>query len=107
MPLFVKLPHQSKGRVVQAPARTIDIFPTIADVLGVRIPWHVDGRSLLGGFPAERDVVLIKDGGRRFVVPTARAPGPPGARAPAPAVACSDQASRCRLCTPSVRAAST
>jgi hypothetical protein len=71
VPLFVKLPHQSKGRVEQAPARTIDIVPTIADALGVRIPWHVDGRSVLGGSPAERDVVLIKDGGRRFVVPTA------------------------------------
>jgi hypothetical protein len=72
VPLFVKLPHQSKGRVERAPARTIDIVPTIADALGVRIPWHVDGRSVLGGSPAERDVVLIKDGGRRFVVPTAK-----------------------------------
>jgi hypothetical protein len=72
VPLFVKLPHQSKGRVERAPARTIDIVPTIADALGVRIPWHVDGRSVLGGSPAERDVVLIKDGGRRFVMPTAK-----------------------------------
>ncbi len=71
VPLFVKLPHQSNGRVERAPARTVDIVPTIADALGVRTPWHVDGRSVLGGSPAERDVVLIKDGGRRFVVPTA------------------------------------
>jgi hypothetical protein len=66
----VKLPHQSRTRIERAPARTIDILPTVADALGLRIPWRVDGRSLLGGSPAERDVVLIKDGGRRFVVPT-------------------------------------
>src|SRR6185503_13392172 len=40
--------------------------------LGVRIPWRVDGHSLLGSRPAERDVVLIKDHGRRFTIPQGR-----------------------------------
>ena len=53
------------------PARTIDIVPTLADALGIPIPWHVDGRSLLHPEGPERDVILIKDGGKRFVVPTA------------------------------------
>ena len=70
VPLFVKLPHQRRGRVVRAPARTTDIVPTIAAATGVTIPWHVDGHSLLGGAPTEQDVVLIKDGGKRFVVST-------------------------------------
>jgi hypothetical protein len=70
VPLFVKLPRQSHGRIERSLARTIDIVPTIADALDVRIPWRVDGRSLLGDFPPARDVVLVKDGGRRFVVPT-------------------------------------
>jgi hypothetical protein len=69
VPLFVKLPHQRRGRIERAPARTIDIVPTIASAIGVRIPWHVDGHSLLGRRPAERQVVLIKDGGKRYVVP--------------------------------------
>jgi hypothetical protein len=69
VPLFVKLPHQRRGRIEGAPARTIDIVPTIADAIGVGIPWHVDGHSLLGPRPAERRVVLVKDGGKRFVVP--------------------------------------
>ena len=69
VPLFVKLPHQKRGRIEGAPARTIDIVPTIADAIGVRIPWHVDGHSLLGPRPPERRVVLVKDGGKRFVVP--------------------------------------
>src|SRR4029453_6379279 len=67
VPLLVKLPHQRRGQVERAPARTIDIMPTIAAATGVTIPWGVDGHSLLGRRPAERDVVLIKDGGKRFV----------------------------------------
>jgi arylsulfatase A-like enzyme len=71
VPLFVKLPGQQRRRVVDEPSRTIDILPTLARALHVPIPWRVDGRSLLGPRPRERDVVLIKDGGRSFVVPTA------------------------------------
>jgi hypothetical protein len=69
VPLFVKPPHQRRGRVVHRPARTIDIMPTIAGVLGTRIPWPVDGQNLLSTSRPERNVVLIKDHGRRFVVP--------------------------------------
>ena len=46
VPMFVKLPHQRRGRIISRPVRTIDLLPTIADVLGIRIPWQVDGRSL-------------------------------------------------------------
>jgi hypothetical protein len=72
VPLFVKTPGQQRARVVAQPARTIDILPTIADGLGLELPWHVDGHSLLRPGPRERDVVLIKDRGRRFVVPEAQ-----------------------------------
>lgn len=47
MPLFVKLPGQRKGRVDDGLARTIDILPTVASVVRARIPWAVDGRSLV------------------------------------------------------------
>ncbi len=72
VPLFVKLPGQKRGRVVDQPSRTIDILPTLADAAGVRMPWRVDGHSLLRARPRERNVVLIKDRGRRFMVPQAR-----------------------------------
>jgi hypothetical protein len=49
IPLFVKLPGQERGRVDRLEARSIDIVPTIADVLGARVPWKFDGRSLLAG----------------------------------------------------------
>jgi hypothetical protein len=48
VPMLVKLPGQRRGRIVSRPVRTVDLLPTIADVLGIRIPWPVDGRSLLG-----------------------------------------------------------
>ncbi len=69
VPLFVKAPAQHRGRVVAAAARTIDILPTLADGSGVRIPWHVDGHSLLGPRPAEPNVILVKDKGERFTIP--------------------------------------
>jgi len=47
VPLFIKFPRQRTGRIDSRAVRTIDIFPTIADVLGVRLPWSVDGHSLL------------------------------------------------------------
>jgi hypothetical protein len=48
VPLFVKLPHQRTSRIDDGFVQTIDVVPTIAHVLGVKFPWHVDGRSLVG-----------------------------------------------------------
>jgi len=51
-PLFVKLPGQQQGRVVDdRHVQTLDILPTIADVLGIKIPWHTDGTSALAAGP--------------------------------------------------------
>ena len=71
VPLFVKTPGQRDGRVVAKAARTIDILPTLADASRVRIPWQVDGHSLLGPRPAEPTVILVKDKGKRFTIPAA------------------------------------
>jgi hypothetical protein len=62
VPLFVKLPHQHGARIDDGFARTIDIVPTIAHVLGARIPWHVDGRSLAGRRLAREADVEIRLG---------------------------------------------
>ncbi len=45
-PLFIKAPHQRNGGVDDRNAETIDVLPTVADLTGVEIPWHVDGVSL-------------------------------------------------------------
>jgi Sulfatase len=62
VPLFVKLPYQHTSRIDDGFARTIDIVPTIARVLGVRMPWHVDGRSLVGRALASDGTVSVRLG---------------------------------------------
>lgn len=44
VPMLVKEPGQSEGRIDDRPVRTIDLFPTIAGILGLDVPWSLDGR---------------------------------------------------------------
>ncbi|MDQ3571959.1 MAG: sulfatase-like hydrolase/transferase [Actinomycetota bacterium] len=44
MPFLVKAPGQERGRIDERPATTADVFPTIADLLEVELPFEVDGR---------------------------------------------------------------
>ena len=48
VPLFVKRPGQQEraGAVVNTHVRTLDVVPTIADALGIEVPWRVEGRSV-------------------------------------------------------------
>jgi len=48
VPLLVKPPGQDTGRIDDRPATTVDVLPTIADVIGLDLPDGIDGRSLLG-----------------------------------------------------------
>ena len=65
VPLFVKLPHQHRGGIDDGLARTIDVVPTIAKALHVKIPWHVDGHPLVGRRPpADGQVSLLVGDGR-------------------------------------------
>jgi len=52
VPLFIKYPHQSAGEVSDENVETIDILPTILDVLGAKTNLDMDGRSLAGDQPA-------------------------------------------------------
>jgi hypothetical protein len=47
-PMFVKYPGQSEGKIDDRPAQSVDLLPTVADVVDVDIPFDVDGRSLRG-----------------------------------------------------------
>ena len=62
-PLFVKLPGQSTGREVTKHVTILDILPTIADVLGIDIPWDEDGTSGLqpGAGPDKVTVGRVSD----------------------------------------------
>ncbi len=58
VPLFVKTPGQQAGRTNDAAVQTVDVLPTIADVLGVDVPWKVDGAPLLQPRARERYVLV-------------------------------------------------
>jgi hypothetical protein len=68
VPLFVKYPGVGGGRVDRRTANVTDIVPTIADVLGVQVPWRVDGRSLRSG-PVARSVTIARREGDQLTVP--------------------------------------
>jgi hypothetical protein len=55
VPLFIKQPGQQQGRVTDQNWEHVDLVPTVADVLGIRVPWKVDGVSQAGdGNPRAR-----------------------------------------------------
>ena len=58
VPFFVKLPGQSTGRVEDVHVTSLDVLPTIADALGVPIPWETDGASGLVRRPGAEDVTV-------------------------------------------------
>jgi hypothetical protein len=51
-PTFVKLPGQTTGEIHDEVASTIDLLPSLVDVLDVEVAWSFDGHSLFDGSPA-------------------------------------------------------
>jgi hypothetical protein len=47
-PLFVKYPGQRQGRTDDSFVQTLDIVPTIASILHIRLPWQPAGKPLVG-----------------------------------------------------------
>ena len=59
VPLIVKRPGQRRGRISDAYARTLDVTPTIADVLDVPLGYRADGRSAFGRAARRRRTVRL------------------------------------------------
>ncbi|MBV1906886.1 MAG: sulfatase-like hydrolase/transferase [Pseudomonadales bacterium] len=57
VPLLMKLPHQTTSHTDIHYVSNLDILPTVADILGITVPWDVDGYSLLSG--KSRDKILV------------------------------------------------
>jgi hypothetical protein len=75
VPLFVKYPGKKKGGIDKNWGRTIDILPTIADVLGIELPFKVDGQTLLPPRPVPRTITVRKSDGEdvQLAVPALQA----------------------------------
>jgi uncharacterized membrane protein len=54
VPLLMKLPGQRHGETVDRLVETVDILPTILDVVGASASLRLDGRSLVDGRESER-----------------------------------------------------
>ena len=73
VPMFVKAPGQRRGRTSRAYAQTIDLVPTIADLLNVKMPYGADGRSAFSRAVARRrSVRMIRRGFNGTIVVPAR-----------------------------------
>jgi Sulfatase len=66
VPFFVKAPGQLEGEIDDSLVRTVDIVPTIADLIDVRVPWRHEGHSAFAEATRRRDEVRIptRDFGR-------------------------------------------
>ncbi|HEU0023547.1 MAG TPA: sulfatase-like hydrolase/transferase [Thermoleophilaceae bacterium] len=59
VPLFIKAPGQTEGEVDEGLVRTLDILPTLADLLDVRIDWRHDGHSAFAPATRRRRVMSL------------------------------------------------
>jgi hypothetical protein len=59
-PLFIKYPGQKQGKVSELHTHTVDILPTIAQVLGVNVPFKTEGKPVSEATAGGR--VTIKNG---------------------------------------------
>jgi hypothetical protein len=61
VPLFIKAPNQREGVTTDRNVETIDILPTIADILKIDVPWKLDGRSAAGNAALRLDKTVYHD----------------------------------------------
>ena len=68
VPFFVKTAGGRRGVVSDAYAATVDVAPTIADLVGARLPYRADGRSALSRAVRKRRVLRIPSRDFDYVV---------------------------------------
>ena len=61
VPLFVKVPGQVGGDVRDESAMTIDVLPSIADLVDAEVDWQFDGHSLFDGSAAHTAPGVSRD----------------------------------------------
>ena len=69
VPLFIKLPHQTGGENSERDVQLVDLVPTLAEQLGLAVPWPLAGRSVFAPDPPARPKVAYDQLGRRYELP--------------------------------------
>ena len=68
VPLFIKSPHQRSAKVDDRNWEQVDLLPTIADILKVKVPWRVDGISAMAPGRSRQVKFFYNKPGRRLEV---------------------------------------
>src|SRR4029453_5057607 len=68
VPLFIKQPGQTVGRVDDRNWQHVDLVPTAAATAGGSVPWKVDGVSALGPARPDPAKVYYDDVDKRVVL---------------------------------------
>jgi hypothetical protein len=68
VPLFIKAPGETAGRVDDRNWQHVDLVPTVAATAGVSVPWRVDGVSALGPARTDPAKVYYDDVDKRVVL---------------------------------------
>ena len=66
VPLLIKRPGQRRGQVSAANVETVDLLPTLAAELGLRLPWPADGENVFATPRAPRPAKTMFLGGTRL-----------------------------------------
>jgi hypothetical protein len=61
IPLFIKAPGQTHGELRDDPASTLDVLPSLVDLLSIEADWRFDGHSLFDGSAPKADRFLSSD----------------------------------------------
>jgi hypothetical protein len=61
IPLFFKAAGQTTGEVRDTPASTVDVLPSLVDLLGIDTGWRFDGHSLFDGSEPRIDRMVTSD----------------------------------------------
>ncbi|HWC12949.1 MAG TPA: sulfatase-like hydrolase/transferase [Acidimicrobiales bacterium] len=68
VPFLLKAPGQTSGEVRDDNVMGVDVAPTVAALAGVRIPWEVDGISVVEGRRDDRAKAWFNEPGERLEI---------------------------------------
>ncbi|HRZ25830.1 MAG TPA: sulfatase-like hydrolase/transferase [Spirochaetota bacterium] len=61
VPLFIKLPHQNNGTVINANVESVDILPSILDAIGIDPPSTIEGRSFFDAGYRSKKILRLQN----------------------------------------------
>jgi hypothetical protein len=70
IPMFMKFPGQTVGKVDDCPVTNLDILPTVNDVLGTTSSWSFDGMSVREACPSRGGRQVVAATGEKHTVTT-------------------------------------